>query len=68
MKSEESLSCPGFLSRNPDEKRKFRFLSGNFPRNADRGHKAGMASLQASLAVPALNRWLAYLPSMVPAY
>ena len=33
-----------------------------------RRHKAGAASLQASLAAPALKRWLAYSPALVPVY
>ena len=37
-------------------------------RNAVKRHKAGPASPWASLAGLALNRWLSYLPSMVPAY
>ena len=41
---------------------------GFLPRNADGRHKAGAASLQASLDGPALNRWQSLLPSMVPVY
>ena len=48
--------------------RKFNFRPCFLPRNANQGHKAVPASLQASLAGTALNRWQSYLPSMVPAY
>ena len=41
---------------------------GFLPRNANQWHKAVSASLQASLAGTALNRWRSFLPSMVPAY
>ena len=78
------VCCPGNLPKNPDEMQKNRPSSGFLPRNEDGTinpfcpgiflrnvagrHKAVPASLQASLAGTALNRWRSFLPSMMPAY
>ena len=84
MKTAKIVCCPGNLPKNPDEMQKNRPSSGFLPRNEDGTinpfcpgiflrnvagrHKAVPASLQASLAGTALNRWRSFLPSMMPAY
>ena len=59
---------PCLLPRNEDGYTINPFCPGIFLRNVAGRHKAVQASLQASLAGTALNRWRSFLPSMVLAY